>query len=96
VTHDDVVAELVSSIPWFAPGDVVYVGRRGEDFTWRAVQGELGLTDDLPDAWLFHMGPWPTVDHAPAFVHDLLAELETMTGIDRCRWPLDQPWPHMH
>jgi hypothetical protein len=97
VTHDDAVAELVCSIPWFAPGDVVYVERRGDDFSWRAVEGELGpTTDELPDAWLFHMGPWPTVDRAAAFVDDLLAELESMTGGDRCRWPLDQPWPHSH
>jgi hypothetical protein len=31
------------------------------------------------------------------FVEDLLAEMESMCGgADRCRWPLDQPYPVRH
>jgi hypothetical protein len=31
------------------------------------------------------------------FFDDLLAELESMAGAaDRCRWPVDEPWPHQH
>jgi hypothetical protein len=32
-----------------------------------------------------------------AFFDDLLAELESMADhVDRCRWPLNDPWPHSH
>jgi hypothetical protein len=33
-----------------------------------------------------------------AFFDDLLAELESMADTaDRCRWPIDEPWPdHAH
>ena len=49
-----------------------------------------------PDAWFFHSGPWPAGRPAdlPRFLEDLLAEMEaTCGGADRCRWPLDQPYP---
>jgi hypothetical protein len=32
-----------------------------------------------------------------ALFDDLLAELESMVDrTDRCRWPVDEPWPHAH
>jgi hypothetical protein len=52
-----------------------------------------------PDAWMFYSGPWPT-DHPadlPEFLDELLAEMDSMCGgADRCRWPLDQPYPLRH
>ena len=54
------------------------------------------------DAWLYYTGRWPPGAGAegstfPAFFDELLAEMESMVGgADRCRWPLDEPWPHGH
>jgi hypothetical protein len=41
---------------------------------------------------------WPVeADRLRPFFDDLLAELESMAaGADRCRWPVDEPWPHFH
>jgi hypothetical protein len=53
----------------------------------------------LPEAWIFYAGAWPVDDPArwSAFFNDLLAEMDSMVrGPDRCRWPLDDPWPHHH
>ena len=52
-----------------------------------------------PDVWMSFSAAWPVVDSARmrAFFDDLLAELESMAdSSDRCRWPLDEPWPHVH
>ena len=51
-----------------------------------------------PDAWMTFSAPWPwDPQRLRAFFDDLLAELESMVArADRCRWPLDEPWPHMH
>lgn len=59
------------------------------------------LHDDggTPDVWIFRSGSWPVDDSArlQAFYTDLMEELESMAGgVDRCRWPLDEPWPHTH
>ncbi|MGH3158049.1 MAG: hypothetical protein ACRDNF_15935 [Streptosporangiaceae bacterium] len=87
------------------PDNVLYLERQGEDYRWRfldpgdvreatAQGGEPG-----PDAWMFYSGPWPASqpDHLPEFLDELLAEMESMCGgADRCRWPLDQPYPLRH
>jgi glucuronate isomerase len=87
------------------PDNVLYLERQGEDYSWRfldagdvreatAQGGEPG-----PDAWMVYSGPWPTHerDDLPEFLDELLAEMESMCGgADRCRWPLDQPYPLRH
>jgi hypothetical protein len=48
---------------------------------------------------MFYSGPWPAgpPSEVVPFVEDLLAEMESMCGgADRCRWPLDQPYPVRH
>jgi hypothetical protein len=98
--------ELFASIVAARPGrdDTVYVERRGQDYDWRIVPlGEAG-TDAArpaadPDVWMSLSATWPLDDPARirAFFEDLLAELESMADTtDRCRWPIDQPWPHFH
>ncbi len=83
------------------PGELVYVERRDDSYFWKCTT-EACTPDTLaspPDAWIFYSGPWPTAapGRMDAFVDDLLAEMESMTGgSDRCRWPLDEPWPHGH
>jgi hypothetical protein len=87
-------------------GDVVYVERRGEDYRWeRLAPGAAPVLTPqqpgaaLPDAWIFYSGPWHAAEAGDPcqFAEDLLAEMESMTGgADRCRWPLDQPYPHQH
>lgn len=82
------------------PGDVVYVERRGDQYEWRSfapVDG-MGAPDAHPDVWIYSTGPRPTGDRGQvvSFVDDLLDEMESMMGGDRCRWPLDQPWPDRH
>jgi hypothetical protein len=98
------LAELAAAEP--GPEGVLYLERLGEDYRWRfeaagsmqvAVSQQPG--DRAPDAWMFYSGPWPGGGPAglPRFVEDLLAELESMCGgADRCRWPLDQPYPMRH
>ncbi len=103
MTLEELFTELVATCP--APGDTVYVARRGDDYQWRALpEGEpvLGPTpgDELPDAWLYHTSRWPT-DGDPtrerAYFDDLIAEMDSMTGgPDRCRWDLDDPYYHGH
>jgi hypothetical protein len=87
-----------------APGDAVFVERRGEDYRWsRLPLGEMPILVPKerpgPDAWIVYSGPWPAErpDAMPAFLEDLLAEMESMCGgADRCRWPLDEPYPPRH
>ncbi|GFG75649.1 hypothetical protein MBOT_30140 [Mycobacterium botniense] len=83
----------------------MYIERRGGDYQWRVIAAP---GDDAPDSarpapsadvWMSLSAAWPFDDPArlPAFFEDLLAELESMADTaDRCRWPLDQPWPHQH
>jgi hypothetical protein len=88
------------------PDDVLYLERLGEDYRWRltapgdaAMNPAPGPGEAVPDAWIFYCGPWPSGGPAamPAFVDELLAELDSMCGgADRCRWPLDQPYPLRH
>lgn len=85
--------------------NVLYLERRGEDYSWRFLDaGDVRATatrtsEPSPDAWMFYSGPWPAhqPDDLPKFLDDLLAEMESMCGgADRCRWPLDQPYPLRH
>lgn len=86
------------------PGELVYIGRCGQDYTWsvlddgaRPVHAAPGGAE--PEAWLYYSGRWPEAgsDEVGRFFDDLLAELESMTGgADRCRWSADDPWPHGH
>jgi hypothetical protein len=101
-------AQLLAEIAQECPGpeDVVYLERRGEDYRW----SRLAPGDDPgqawgpgsgagPEAWIFYSGPWPAdrPGAMPGFLEDLLAEMESMCGgADRCRWPLDQPYPIRH
>jgi hypothetical protein len=97
------LAELADAGP--EPGDVVFVERRGADYRWsRLPPGEAPILTSReppdPDAWIYYCGPWPAADRPadlPPFLEDLLAEMESMCGgADRCRWPLDQPYPPGH
>ncbi len=86
------------------PDDVVYLERRGADYGWgRTRSGEplpLPTTEDaVPNVWLFYGGHWPVPGSEAWSRHfeDLMAELESASQqSDRCRWPLDDPWPHSH
>jgi hypothetical protein len=84
--------------------DVVYLERRGNDYDWSIVRAGEPITEsqipDTPerDSWMSFSADWP-VDpkRLRAFFGDLLAELESMvTRADRCRWPVGEPWPHVH
>jgi len=101
LTRTELVEAVVAAPP--DPGDVVYVERRGEQYSWRFFDPVQGLgapaePDAHPDVWIYSTGPRPTgdPDQVASFVDDLLAEMESMMGGDRCRWPLDEPWPDRH
>ncbi len=88
------------------PEDVLYLERRGEDYGWRFIEPDAAAItasqqpgEPAPDAWMFYSGPWAAGGPAELsqFAEDLLAEMESMCGgADRCRWPLDQPYPMRH
>lgn len=98
--------ELFASIVAAGPGrdDTVYLERRGQDYDWRVVPLGGAVTDSRrpagePDVWMSFSAAWPVDDprQMRAFFDDLLAELESMAdAADRCRWPIDEPWPHRH
>jgi hypothetical protein len=94
--------ELFASIAAACPDrdDTVYLERRGPEYDWRIVPpGGLPSSPGQPDVWMSFSAVWPSGDTARtrAFFDDLLAELESMADkADRCRWSLDEPWPHMH
>lgn len=96
-----VQAQIVATRP--EPGELVYLARVGTEYTWCVVLDPSqpphttpGATP--PDAWIYYSGVWPAPADATSFFDDLRAELESMTGegADRCRWSLDDPWPHGH
>jgi hypothetical protein len=99
------VDELYASIEANCPGrdDVVYLERRGDEYDWWIVPPD-GATQSVrrdhpdPDVWMSFSVTWPAEpQRLRSFFDDLLAELESMAaGADRCRWPVDEPWPHFH
>lgn len=97
---EELSAEILADPP--NSGELTYLARTGMTYTWCVVDdpsqpphGTPGLPP--PDAWIYYSGRWPGMSEADAFFADLREELESMTGgADRCRWPLDQPWPHGH
>jgi hypothetical protein len=99
------VDELFASIEANRPGrdDVVYLERRGDEFDWWIVPAD-GATQPIrrdqrdPDVWMSFSAAWPVEpERFRPFFDDLLAELESMAAAaDRCRWPVDEPWPHFH
>lgn len=109
MNRDQLFASIVAARP--GRDDVVYLERRGEDYDFRVTPVDAGAltpsagpsatgsTKTNPDVWMSFSAAWP-VDETPrmrAFFDDLLAELESMADpADRCRWPIDEPWPHFH
>ena len=99
MTRDELFASIVAAGP--GRGDVVYLERRGDSYNWRMVtDAETPSAAAAPDVWMSFSAAWPLDEPARrrAFFDDLLAELESMADTaDRCRWPLDDPWPnHAH
>jgi hypothetical protein len=91
--RDALIAELAALTS--APGEVLYVRRRGVEYGYRLVpEGGDMLPDGAPEVWLFYQGRWANDGAARrAQVEDLLAEMESMAGgPDRCRWPLEAPY----
>jgi hypothetical protein len=84
--------------------DVVYLERRGNEYDWWIVRAGEVITESQkpdrrePDAWMSFSADWPAdPKRLRAFFADLLGELESMaTRADRCRWPIEEPWPHSH
>lgn len=99
---NEILTSVVAARP--GPDDTVYLQRRGQAYAWELIRpGEFVSPPlggpDAPEVWLYRTGSWPVddPDRLRAFFADLLAELESMAGgADRCRWPLDEPWPHTH
>lgn len=97
--------ELFASIVAARPDrdDLVYLERHGDQYQWRVVPTGNGIVDlpapGTPDVWMSFSAVWPveSPERMRAFFDDLLAELESMADTaDRCRWPVDEPWPHFH
>ncbi|MDQ3886345.1 MAG: hypothetical protein M3308_04875 [Actinomycetota bacterium] len=99
MNRSELLTELMADLP--EPGELIYIERRGESYAWRRTNADSTVSspDDeasLPDAWIYYSGPWPTQDSeaVSAFFDDLFAEMDG--GQDRCRWSVDDPWPHWH
>ncbi|MGI9018112.1 MAG: hypothetical protein ACR2HR_13575 [Euzebya sp.] len=86
------------------PDQVLYLERRGEEYAFSVVGSEAALrpgdgTEAPLDSWIYYSGAWSTEDQDRfvALVDDLIDEMDSMSGgSDRCRWPLDQPYPQQH
>jgi hypothetical protein len=99
MTRDELFASIVAAGP--DRGDVVYLERRGDSYNWRMLtDAEIPSAAAAPDVWMSFSAAWPLDEPARlrAFFDDMLAELESMAdNADRCRWPVDDPWPdHSH
>jgi len=96
----ELFASLAQAPP--TPEDIVYVERRATEYSWAVVTpgAEPPASSAGADVWMYFSGAWPPGDdptRLQAFCEDMLAEMESMAGgDDRCRWPLDQPYPHSH
>lgn len=91
--------ELFAALVQVAPSreDIVYVERRGTAYDWHLVVQGAGLPQSSAgaDVWMYFSGNWPSNDPVgfEAFCEDMLAEMESMAGGDRCRWELSEPYP---
>ena len=99
MTRDELFASIVAAGP--GRDDLVYLERRGDSYNWRMVTAaETPSAAAAPDVWMSFSAAWPLDEPARlrVFFDDLLAELESMADTaDRCRWPIDEPWPdHAH
>lgn len=99
MTRDELFASIVAAGP--GRDDLVYLERRGDSYDWRVVTAaETPATAPTPDVWMSISAAWPLDEpkRLRVFFDDLLAELESMADTaDRCRWPIDEPWPdHAH
>jgi hypothetical protein len=100
--RSQLVTEIMTRCP--LPGETVLVQRRGDHYDWSCLDAGRpvsapGIDGDEPDAWVYYSGGWPRgdPDRLARHIDDLLAEMESMNGgVDRCRWPLDQPYPLPH
>ena len=103
---DELFASFEALIEADRPGrdDVVYLERRGNEYDWWIVRPGEPISESQkpdkpePNSWMSLSADWP-VDpkRLRAFFGDLLAELESMANrADRCRWPIGEPWPHVH
>jgi hypothetical protein len=97
MTRDELLASIVAARP--GRDDLVYLERSGDAYAWRMATDDVPWSIAAPDVWMSFSAVWPFDEPARlrAFFDDLLAELESMADTaDRCRWPLDEPWPHHH
>jgi hypothetical protein len=97
MTRDELLASIVAARP--GRDDLVYLERSGDAYGWRMVTADAPPSTTAPDVWMSFSAAWPLDEPARlrAFFDDLLAELESMADTaDRCRWRLDDPWPHHH
>jgi hypothetical protein len=102
VTEDEVFHAIVAAQP--GPDEILFIGRKGTDYSWRAVPPGEPMTAQIDgaylDAWMFSTVAWPRhADEAGQRVYfdDLVAEMETMAaGADRCRWEFDDPYGYRH
>ena len=107
---DELYASFEALVEANRPGrdDVMYLQRRGNEYDWWIVRAGEATTGPEkpakpePDVWMSFSSPfwedWPVDSkRLRASFSDLLAELESMaTRADRCRWPIGEPWPHVH
>ena len=98
MTRDELLASIVAARP--GRDDLVYLQRCGDSYTWQLVgSGDTPPSGTTPEVWMSFSADWPLDEPSrlQAFFDDLLAELASMADTaDRCRWPLDKPWPHHH
>ena len=98
MTQDELFASIVAARP--GRDDLVYLERCGDSYNWRMLTGaDTPYPATAPDVWMSFSAGWPLDEPARlrAFFDDLLAELESMANTaDRCRWPIDEPWPQRH